>query len=196
MCPDSITYTGFGVSDYLAGQMGCAALSNIAGTDDARWDRSVYGQDSWKLTPRLTINAGLRYDYLHKDASDQHYLWMGRMATVFGIALSVAAAYAATHFNNIMDFLQFVFAFVNAPLFATFLLGMFWKRTTGHAAFGGLLSGTAAAAIHQAWLCLSGRYRVSKVVGWQSCMAIPAKWRRISGRPFGPGACVSGSRSW
>ncbi len=86
--------------------------------------------------------------YLHKDASDQHYLWMGRMATVFGIALSVAAAYAATHFNNIMDFLQLVFAFVNAPLFATFLLGMFWKRTTGHAAFGGLLSGTAAAAIH------------------------------------------------
>jgi hypothetical protein len=63
MCPDSITYTGFGVSDYLADQMGCAALSNIAGTDDARWDRSVYGQDSWKLTPRLTINAGLRYDY-------------------------------------------------------------------------------------------------------------------------------------
>jgi solute:Na+ symporter, SSS family len=87
--------------------------------------------------------------YLHKDASDQHYLWMGRMATVFGIALSIAAAYAATRFNNIMDFLQLVFAFVNAPLFATFLLGMFWKRTTGHAAFAGLLSGTAAAAIHQ-----------------------------------------------
>jgi Na+/proline symporter len=65
--------------------------------------------------------------YVRKDASDQHYLWMGRMATVFGIALSVAAAYAATRFNNIMDFLQLVFAFVNAPLFATFLLGMFWK---------------------------------------------------------------------
>src|SRR6202050_2241413 len=86
--------------------------------------------------------------YIHKDASDQHYLWMGRMATVFGIALSVAAAYAATRFNNIMDFLQLVFAFVNAPLFATFLLGMFWKRTTGHAAFSGLLSGTLAAAVH------------------------------------------------
>src|SRR5580658_10799939 len=86
--------------------------------------------------------------YIHKGASDQHYLWVGRMATVFGIALSVAAAYAATHFNNIMDFLQLVFAFVNAPLFATFLLGMFWKRTTGHAAFGGLLSGTLAAAVH------------------------------------------------
>jgi SSS family solute:Na+ symporter len=70
------------------------------------------------------------------------------VATVFGIALSVAAAYAATRFNNIMDMLQLVFAFVNAPLFATFLLGMFWKRPTGHGAFLGLLSGTAAAALH------------------------------------------------
>ena len=73
--------------------------------------------------------------------------WDG-MSTVFGILLSIGAAYAATRFNNIMDFLQLVFAFVNAPLFATFLLGMFWKRTTGHGAFTGLLSGTVAAAIH------------------------------------------------
>jgi len=86
--------------------------------------------------------------YINKKASDAHYLAMGRWATVFGIALSVAAAYAATRFNNIMDFLQLVFAFVNAPLFATFLLGMFWKRTTGHGAFLGLLSGTSAAALH------------------------------------------------
>ncbi len=86
--------------------------------------------------------------YINPNAKDAHYLWMGRMATVFGIALSVAAAYAASRFNNIMDFLQLVFAFVNAPLFATFLLGMFWKRTTGHGAFFGLLSGTTAAAVH------------------------------------------------
>ena len=86
--------------------------------------------------------------YINKDASDQHYLWMGRMSTVFGILISIAAAYAATRFNNIMDFLQLVFAFVNAPLFATFLLGMFWKRSTGHGAFFGLLSGTTAAAFH------------------------------------------------
>ncbi len=72
------------------------------------------------------------------------------MATIFGIALSVAAAYMATHFNNIMDMLQLVFAFVNAPLFATFLLGMFSKRTTGHGAFSGLLAGTVAAALHHA----------------------------------------------
>jgi solute:Na+ symporter, SSS family len=86
--------------------------------------------------------------YIKRGASDHHYLWMGRMATVFGIAISVAAAYVATRFNNIMDMLQLVFAFVNAPLFATFLLGMFWKRASGHGAFAGLLSGTIAAAIH------------------------------------------------
>ena len=86
--------------------------------------------------------------YINKKASDEHYLWMGRMATIFGIALSIATAYMATRFNNIMDMLQLVFAFVNAPLFATFLLGMFWKRTTGHGAFTGLLGGTMAAALH------------------------------------------------
>lgn len=86
--------------------------------------------------------------YINKRATDAHYLWMGRMATVGGILLSIAAAYAATSFNNIMDALQLVFSFVNAPLFATFLLGMFWKRTTGHGAFTGLLSGTVAALLH------------------------------------------------
>jgi SSS family solute:Na+ symporter len=86
--------------------------------------------------------------YINKRATDAHYLWMGRMATIGGIALSICAAYAATSFNNIMDALQLVFSFVNAPLFATFLLGMFWKRTTGHGAFTGLLSGTFAALLH------------------------------------------------
>ncbi|MGA1367185.1 MAG: sodium:solute symporter family protein [Blastocatellia bacterium] len=86
--------------------------------------------------------------YIRREASDQHYLWMGRMATVFGVVISVGAAYVATRFNNIMDVLQLVFAFVNAPLFATFLLGMFWKRATGHGAFFGLLGGTLAACLH------------------------------------------------
>ena len=86
--------------------------------------------------------------YIRPNESDEHYLWMGRVATVFGIGLSVLAAYATTRFNNIMDMLQLVFAFVNAPLFATFLLGMFWKRATGHGAFFGLLTGTLAAAVH------------------------------------------------
>ena len=87
--------------------------------------------------------------YLNPNGTDRHYLWIGQLATLFGTIVSIAAAYAAAQFNNIMDALQLVFGFVNAPLFATFLLGMFWKRTTGHGAFFGLLSGTAAAAIFQ-----------------------------------------------
>jgi SSS family solute:Na+ symporter len=86
--------------------------------------------------------------YLRPTASDAHYLQIGRLATVFGIAASVLTAYVAAQFNNIMDVLQLVFAFVNAPLLATFLLGMFWKRATGHGAFAGLVAGTAAAALH------------------------------------------------
>jgi SSS family solute:Na+ symporter len=90
----------------------------------------------------------LYQSHIRRGASDQHYLWMGRAATVVGIPLSMAAAYLAARFNNIMDFLQLLFAFVNAPLFATFLLGMFWRRTTGHGAFAGLIGGTLAAALH------------------------------------------------
>jgi SSS family solute:Na+ symporter len=86
--------------------------------------------------------------YINKRGSDAHYLWMGRMATIGGVLLSIGAAYAVTSFNNIMDALQLVFAIINAPLFATFLLGMFWKRTTGHAAFSGLTIGTLAGVIH------------------------------------------------
>jgi SSS family solute:Na+ symporter len=96
------------------------------------------------------FNTVFTYDiyqgYIRPRASDAHYLTVGRITTVVGIALSIGTAYLATHFNNIMDFLQLIFGFVNAPLFATFLLGMFWKRTTGHGAFFGLLIGTGAAA--------------------------------------------------
>ncbi|HYO83846.1 MAG TPA: sodium:solute symporter family protein [Bryobacteraceae bacterium] len=85
--------------------------------------------------------------YIRRNAPDSHYLMVARLTTVFGIALSVATAYLAQMYNNIMDLLQLVFGFVNAPLFATFLLGMFWKRSTGHGAFFGLVSGTTAAAL-------------------------------------------------
>ena len=86
--------------------------------------------------------------YVRRGASDAHYVLVGRAATVAGIAASVAVAYVVAQFNNIMDVLQLIFAFVNAPLFATFLLGMFWKRATGHGAFAGLLTGMFVAAIH------------------------------------------------
>jgi SSS family solute:Na+ symporter len=85
--------------------------------------------------------------YIRRGAPDAHYLTVGRVTTVVGTALSVATAYLAEHYNNIMDLLQLVFGFVNAPLFATFLLGMFWKRATGHGAFTGLAAGIGAAAL-------------------------------------------------
>jgi solute:Na+ symporter, SSS family len=103
--------------------------------------------------------------YLRPAASDSALLWMGRAATVVGIAVSVAAAYFAAHFNNIMDLLQLVFAFVNAPLFATFLLGMFWRRATGHGAFFGLVSGILAAALHHGLTQPQGAVTLAKG-GW------------------------------
>ncbi|MBL7818747.1 MAG: sodium:solute symporter family protein [Saprospiraceae bacterium] len=85
--------------------------------------------------------------YFNKNASDNHYLYVGKVTTVVGIVISIAVAYLAKSFNNINDFLQVVFSFFNGPIFATFFMGMFWKRATGHGAFAGLLGGTLAASI-------------------------------------------------
>ena len=118
----------------------------------------------------------LYQSYLVPGRSDAHYLSVGRATTIVGTLLSVAAAYLAMRFNNIMDMLQLIFSFVNAPLFATFLLGMFWRRTTGHGAFWGLVAGTLAASLH---------YEVTAVVGGGSL--IPEAGRRARVR-LGHGA--------
>jgi SSS family solute:Na+ symporter len=94
--------------------------------------------------------------YIAPNKSDQHYAWMGRFITVVGIVLSILCAYLVSQWSNAMDIIQLVFGFVNAPLFATFLLGMFWKRTTGTGAFLGLLGGTATSALFQALSTASG----------------------------------------
>jgi SSS family solute:Na+ symporter len=94
--------------------------------------------------------------YINPNKPDSHYLKVGQFATVFGVIISIGTAYLAAEFDNIMDFIQLVFAFVNAPLFATFLLGMFWKRSTGHGAFYGLLAGIIAATIHHGLTLTSG----------------------------------------
>jgi SSS family solute:Na+ symporter len=97
------------------------------------------------------FNAVFTYDiyqpYFVKNKSDKHYLQVGKFITVIGILFSIMTAYIAKGFNNINDFLQLVFGFVNGPLFATFLLGMFWKRTSAHGAFWGLVAGTLGAAL-------------------------------------------------
>ena len=86
--------------------------------------------------------------YIRPGQSDKHYLTMGHITTVGGILLSVGCAYLAAQYDNIMNMLQMVFSFVNAPLLATFLLGMFWRRATGHGAFIGLVVGTLATVVH------------------------------------------------
>jgi len=94
--------------------------------------------------------------YFAPNKSDDHYMWMGRFITVVGILLSIAAAYFAAMYNNAMDIIQLVFGFVNAPLFATFLLGMFWARTTGTGAFLGLFGGIGGSAIFHALTTTTG----------------------------------------
>jgi SSS family solute:Na+ symporter len=107
------------------------------------------------------FNTVFTYDlyqtYIKPGQPDHHYLTVGRITTVVGVALSICTAYLAQQYNSINDLLQLVFSFVNAPLFGTFLLGMFWKRTTGHGAFFGLLSGTAAAALTQGLTVAEGK---------------------------------------
>ena len=104
------------------------------------------------------------HSYINKKATDKQLLRMGHYTTVVGILASIGAAYIALGFQNIMDYLQLLFSFFNAPLFATFLLGMFWKRATGHGAFWGLLLGTAAAGVHH--LLVTG-----SVIAYHSDMA-------------------------
>ena len=86
-------------------------------------------------------------DYVVKDKPDDYYLRVGRIATVAATAIAIFTATLASNFSNIMDYLQVLFGFFNAPLFATFILGMFWKRMTATAGWVGLVSGTLSAVL-------------------------------------------------
>jgi solute:Na+ symporter, SSS family len=108
--------------------------------------------------------------YIRKRTGDEesdgkHYLKVGRIATIVGILFSIASAYVAGKFGNIMDFLQTIFSLINAPLFAVIFLGMFWKRTTGHAAFTGLLLGFLMALVHHGLTIPAGATSLVKG-GW------------------------------
>lgn len=86
--------------------------------------------------------------HINPGKPDSHYLKMGKLATVFAVSMGVVTAFIVLKFETLMDYLQLLFTFFNAPLFATFALGMFWKRTAPNAAFAGLLSGILGAACH------------------------------------------------
>ena len=88
--------------------------------------------------------------YIVKDRDDEYYLKVGRVATVGATVIAVFTALLASNFGNVMDYLQTLFGFFNAPLFATFILGMFWKRMTPTAGWVGLVSGTGVAIAYWA----------------------------------------------
>jgi solute:Na+ symporter, SSS family len=112
---------GLGVTALLAGFMAGQA-GNISAFNTV-WTYDIY---------KSVIN---------KNASDAHLLWMGRAATVVGVIISIGTAYWAMSFSTIMDYMQAIFSWVNAPLFATMLLGMFVAWITPNGAFWGLLAG-------------------------------------------------------
>jgi solute:Na+ symporter, SSS family len=89
---------------------------------------------------------------IHKDASDQHYVSMGRWCTVLGVLISVGTAYLVMQFASIMDYVQALFSFFIAPLFGTVILGMLWKRATNAGGFWGLLAGTLSSVGMWAWV--------------------------------------------
>ncbi len=97
------------------------------------------------------FNTVLSYDlwerYIVKDRTDDYYLRIGRLATVAATVIAIFTASLASNFSNIMNYLQTLFGFFNAPLFATFILGMFWKRMTSTAGWAGLVSGTLSAIV-------------------------------------------------
>lgn len=118
-------------------------------------------------------------------AADGHYLAVGRWAALGGVLLSVGMAFAASRFDNIFDPLVLVFSVAAAPLSAVVLLGMFWKRATGHGAFSGLIAGAAAALLHHGltlpagalpgieggWMAVVHRYPTGLAQGVGTAMA-------------------------
>src|SRR5450759_3306044 len=141
---------GLGITALLA-----SFMSGMAGNVSAFntvWTYDIYQS---YIRPRTSDEEG----------DGKHYLKVGRIATVFGILLSIASAYIASKFGNIMDFLQTIFSLINAPLFAVIFLGMFWKRTTGHAAFTGLLLGFLLALLHHGLTIPAGATSLVKG-GW------------------------------
>jgi len=98
-----------------------------------------------------SFNTVFTYDlwqeYVRRDRPDEYYLKVGRWVTVIGTLVAIGTAFIAAGYNNIMDYIQLLFSYFNAPLFATFIIGMFWKRMTPWAGLAGLIAGTLGAFV-------------------------------------------------
>jgi SSS family solute:Na+ symporter len=117
-----IAVTGL-VASFMAGM-----AANVSGFN------TVFTYDIWQA-------------YVRKDRDDDYYLRIGRLATIGGVVVGIGTAFIAAGFSNIMNYIQALFSLFNAPLFATFIVGMFWKRMSAWAGFWSLLSGTVASLI-------------------------------------------------
>jgi len=118
---------GIAVTGLLASFMAGMA-ANVSGFN------TVFTYDIWQ-------------EYVAKDHPDGYYLKVGRLITVVGVVVGIGTAFIAAGYSNIMDYIQALFSLFNAPLFAAFIIGMFWKRMSAWAGFWGLLCGTVAAFI-------------------------------------------------
>jgi SSS family solute:Na+ symporter len=115
-----------------------------------------------------SFNTVFTYDiwqtYVVKGRRDSYYLQVGRIVTVVGILIGIGTAFIASGYSNIMNYIQLLFSYFNAPLFATFIIAMFWKRTTPWAGFFGLVAGTLGAGVmhfggyHIAYFYPGGKY--------------------------------------
>ena len=90
--------------------------------------------------------------FIRKDATDKHYVDVGRWCTILGVLISIGTAYLVMQFLSIMDYVQALFSIFIAPLFGTVLLGMLWKRATPQAGFWGLLAGTLSSLAMFLWV--------------------------------------------
>jgi SSS family solute:Na+ symporter len=115
------------------------------------------------------FNTVFSYDiwqqYIQKDKPDEFYTWLGRWATVGATVIAVGTSLLAGQYSNMMNYLQVLFGFFNAPLFATFIVGMFWKKMTPTAGWVGLVGGTLAAIV-VAVLSADALGSLSLGVGW------------------------------
>jgi solute:Na+ symporter, SSS family len=114
---------------------------------------------------------------LNKNVSDSHLLWMGRASTIVGVILSLGTAYWAKSFPSIMDYMQAIFSWVNAPLFATMLLGMFVWWITPNGAFWGLITGMSASFV--LWLGVKFQWFNESIITMSSVQSDQAAnfWR-------------------
>ncbi|MEV6516654.1 sodium:solute symporter family protein [Micromonospora chalcea] len=115
-----IAVTGL-VASFMAGM-----AANVSGFN------TVFTYDIWQA-------------YFRRNESDEHYVKVGRIATVGAVVIGIGTAFIAAGFSNIMNYIQALFSVFNAPLFGTFIIGMFWRRMTPLAGFWSLLSGTVVA---------------------------------------------------